>query len=103
MEPLFHITLFHITTRAAWREAQSAGVYRASSLDQEGFIHLSTADQWPRTLRRFFGGATDLALLVIDPAKLAATVRYEAADGEHFPHLYGPLNLDAVQDVRSVD
>ena len=40
-------------------------------------------------------------LLVIDPAQLTAELVYEDCyeAGETFPHLYGPLNLDAVVRV----
>ena len=55
-----------------------------------------------------FKGHTGLLLLVVDPARLAAELRYEAPfeasnpaeAAQLFPHLYGPLNLDAVVDVR---
>jgi len=92
--------MFHITTRVAWEEAQAAGVYRASSLDDVGFIHLSTAAQWRATLERFFAGARDLVLLEIDPRGL--DIRFERADGEDFPHLYGPLPVAAVVTVHSL-
>jgi len=96
------MTLFHLTTRAAWAEAQRSGSYRASSLAAQGFIHLSTEQQWPRTQARFFAGRAALVLLVLDPAALTAEVRFEPADGDSFPHLYGPLNLDAVREVRDL-
>jgi uncharacterized protein (DUF952 family) len=89
-------SVFHITTRAAWDAAQAAGAYRADSLATEGFIHLSTAAQLPRTLQRFYRGVPDLVVLAIDPARLRSELRYERADGDEFPHLYGPLPLDAV-------
>jgi len=42
-------------------------------------------------------------LLTIDPTKLRAEVRVEAVPGgERFPHLYGPLPLDAVTHVAAV-
>ena len=90
---------FHITTKARWAAAKLAGMYRAPSLETEGFIHLSGDRQWPRTANRFYRGQADLVLLVIAPARLRAAVRFEAADGEEFPHLYGPLDLDAVGEV----
>jgi uncharacterized protein (DUF952 family) len=96
------VPLFHITTRAAWDAALAAGVYRAASLDREGFIHLSTEAQVPGTLQRFFRGQAGLVLLVIVPDRLGAEVRFEAADGDAFPHLYGPLELDAVVEVRAL-
>ena len=94
--------LFHITTRAAWDAARAAGEYRAESLAREGFIHLSTAAQWRATLARFFRGQRDLVLLAIRSEALHAPVRFDEADGERFPHLYGPLNLDAVVEAQDL-
>jgi len=92
--------LFHITPRIDWDAAVARGEYRAASLEAEGFIHLSTDAQWPSTLQRFFRGREGLVLLAIDPSRLTHEVRFEAADGDRFPHLYGPLDLGAVIDVR---
>ena len=95
--------LFHITTREAWGAAKAQGAYRAPSLGSQGFIHLSTERQWPLTLRRFYAGQAGLVLLVLEADALSAEVRYEAADGDQFPHLYGELNLDAVIEVRELE
>jgi uncharacterized protein (DUF952 family) len=91
------VRLFHITTGSAWKAA--TGEYRTASLESQGFIHLSTEQQWPKTQQRFFKGQTGLVLLEIDVSKLRAPLKHEAADGDVFPHLYGPLNLDAVVAV----
>ncbi len=91
--------LFHITSLTAWQAAQDAGEYRAPSLATEGFIHLSTDRQWLRTANRFFRGQHALVLLSIRRDALAAPLRFEPADGDEFPHLYGVLNLDAVVEV----
>lgn len=91
--------ILHITRKADWRAALDAGVYSADSLATEGFIHCSTAEQVARTANKFYAGQADLALLHIDTDRLAAELRWEAADGDQFPHIYGPLNLDAVQAV----
>ena len=90
--------VFHITDRAAWHQAVAAGTYRAPSLDTEGFIHCSTREQIPGTLARFFAGRTDLVLLFIDETRTGAELRWE--DG--FPHLYGPLPVNAVVDVTDL-
>ncbi len=92
-------SILHITTRAEWNAAQQTGEYRPASLDMEGFIHCSTPQQVLGPANAFYHGQHDLVLLVIDPAKLNADLRYEAADGDQFPHIYGPLNLHAVVDV----
>ena len=96
-------TLLHICPAPDWREAQEAGEYRAASLDSEGFIHCSTPAQVAATANRFYHGRHGLVLLVIDPSRLGPEVRYEAADGSLFPHLYGLLNLDAVVEVQEFE
>jgi uncharacterized protein (DUF952 family) len=48
------------------------------------------------TARKYFAGQSDLMLLAVDPARLA-DLRWEPSrDDALFPHLYGPLELDAV-------
>jgi len=92
--------LFHITTQAALDAARVAGVYRAASLETEGFIHLSTREQWRGTHERFFRGQHGLVLLEIAPERLDAEVRFEPADGQLFPHLFGALPMKAVVAVH---
>jgi uncharacterized protein (DUF952 family) len=90
--------LFHLTTRESWRHAVAAGEYRTPG----PFIHLSTEAQWPITRARFFADALGLVLLVIDPERVQAEIRFEPADGDLFPHLYGPLGIGAVVEVREL-
>ena len=93
--------ILHICRAEDWRGAQKLSEYRADSLAAEGFIHCSTPEQVAKTANRFYAGQADLVLLVVDADRVLAELRYEAADGNLFPHLYGPLNLDAVAEVRS--
>lgn len=97
----FMTKILHICQTDEWREAQRRGEYRAGSLETEGFIHCSTPAQVVRTANRFYAGQTDLVLLEIDAERVPAAVRYEAADGDWFPHIYGPLPLDAVTQARA--
>lgn len=96
-------TVTHITTRDAWNAAQRAGEYRHPSLDKQGFIHFSepTPEQLLSVANALFLGQPGLVLLVVDPSRLTAPLRYEEDEpgSLHFPHLYGPLNLDAVTEV----
>jgi len=93
--------LFHITTRTAWQHAVGVGEYTPASFASEGFIHLSTEAQWPKTHARFFNDASDLVLLVIDPER-CIEIRWEPADGDSFPHLYEVLLVSAVVEVREL-
>ena len=90
-------TIYHITSADAWASACAAGTYSADSLASEGFIHLSTSAQLLATANRFYHGQLGLLLLAVDTQLLTAELRYEQSEpGQHFPHLYGPLNLAAV-------
>jgi len=91
--------VFHITERGAFAAALESGAYTAESLEREGFIHCSTRAQVLRTATRFFGGRAGLVLLCIDAQRIAASLRFEAADGELFPHCYGQIPLDAIPAV----
>jgi uncharacterized protein (DUF952 family) len=91
--------IVHIIEKMDWEQAKQAGEYRAASLATEGFIHTSRPEQVLGVANRFYQGATDLLLLWIDPKRLSAPVRFEASDGELFPHIYGPVNLDSVLRV----
>jgi uncharacterized protein (DUF952 family) len=93
-------TIFHITGRQQWEDARVRGAYRGDTLDTEGFIHSSEAHQVLGVANVIFRGRTDLVLLCVDTARVRAPVRYDAApNGQRYPHIYGPLNVDAVVRV----
>lgn len=99
--------IYHIATRADWEQARASGEYTRSTVDktlaEEGFIHASQAAQVAGTANRFYRAVPgDLVLLVIDKRLLRAEVRYEHVPGADlpFPHIYGPLNVDAVVEAR---
>jgi len=90
----------HVTGRAQWERARETGTYRGDTLVTEGFIHCSRPEQVVGVANAFFRGRDDLVLLVIDEERVRAEIRHEEVPGgERFPHLYGPLNLDAVRAV----
>ena len=93
------MSIYHITSHSEWQRAQADGIYRADSLASQGFIHCSTREQVLPVAARFYAGQPGLVLLRIDPARLAAPLVYENLEGgqEQFPHLYGPLELQAVE------
>lgn len=96
--------IFHITENTAWQAAQVEGAYRADSLETEGFIHFSNEDQVVASANRFYQGKTGLVLLSVDPSRLTSELRYEdTVNHGTFPHLYGPLNVEAVVDSRSFE
>lgn len=91
--------ILHICTRREWEAARQRGVYQPEGFEQEGFIHCSTAAQVLEVANRLFRGAPDLLVLRIDLSRVNAPVRWEAADGELYPHIYAPLDLQAVEAI----
>lgn len=98
--------VFHILPRVDWQQALQCGSYAPASLSREGFIHCSTSAQVLDTAHRWYRGRPDLLLLEIDVHRLTAPLRHEppvnSTDerrAQLFPHLYGPLNLDAVAAI----
>jgi uncharacterized protein (DUF952 family) len=98
--------IYHIATAADWDRARRDGQYAMSTLGrtlaEEGFIHASTAAQVAPVANAFYQGVPDLLLLVIDPALVGPEIRYEHVPGQEqpYPHIYGPLNLNAVVETR---
>jgi uncharacterized protein (DUF952 family) len=98
------VILLHIMEQTAWESAQAAGQYSPPSLTTEGFIHFSKPEQIPFVAKTYYRGQRGLVLLVVDSDKLTAPLQFEAVP-EHgtFPHLYGPLNIDAVVTTLSFE
>ena len=93
-------TIYHITPIHMYRSAMFSGIYRGDTLDTQGFIHCSMRHQVIPVAEVWFRGQCNLLLLEIDVSGLNSEVRYETApDGGEFPHIYGPLNLNAVKKV----
>lgn len=102
-------TILHLIRAEDYHALAADEPWRTESLDTEGFIHCTAEPevllQVANTLYQQEPG--DFLVLVIDPAQLTAPVKYEApahsADplAQHrFPHIYGPLNRDAIVAVR---
>ncbi|HEX8300469.1 DUF952 domain-containing protein [Sphingomonas sp.] len=80
------------------KNALETGAFKGAPVDlQDGFIHLSTADQIGETIDRHFPGQEGLWLAAVDLEALGDAVRWEASrGGQLFPHLYGALPLNVV-------
>ena len=96
--------IYHVTTVQEWNAAKEKGFYNAPSLEIEGFIHCSEAQQLQGVLHRYYQGKTNLLKLVIDTDKLKSKLQYDLAPSvnEQFPHIYGPINLDAVINTEII-
>lgn len=88
---------YHTTTPEQWANYENEDFYAAPSLDTEGFIHASFAEQLDKTLQLHFKGIEKVWILTIDSELLTSKLVIESSrDGEQFPHIYGVLNKTAI-------
>ncbi len=105
--------IYHLTSRKAWGDALRRGDYRAESLEAEGFIHCSTSTQVLPVAEKYYPKQRGLLALVIDPVLLTSELKWEppsggtppagVPEGDAFPHVYGPINLDAIVKVIDLE
>ena len=117
----FHVTLqlpeyiYHIVREEAFTQHCKRDFYVPEGFERHGFIHCTAGEELTmQTARRIFPGATDLLILRVRLSRLRAVVKFEpaaSASGENsvsakpggrFAHIYGRLNLDAVEGVTRV-
>lgn len=98
--------IFHIATEADWLAAEASGEYTTSTygvtLEDEGFIHLSRDSQAGMVLDNYYADVTEpLTLLTVDTDFVSSSWQFDPVPGAElsFPHIYGPLNVDAVVEV----
>lgn len=91
-----HNAIYHIARRDEWQSALETGAYRTGSLETEGFIHCSLRRQVLPVANTLYHGQKNLVLLEIDPDFVEADICHEG-EADRFPHIYGPLNLNAVR------
>jgi uncharacterized protein (DUF952 family) len=96
--------LLHLCTSDEWDAATAAGERRPPSLDDQGFVHLSSPEQVHLPANRLYAGQRDMIVLRVDPQQLTDPVRWEPGvptdpESMTFPHLYGPLPVAAVTGV----
>lgn len=99
-------TIVVTSTNKLWEEAQKLGEYAQSTIDtgleKVGFIHATSPNQTIGMLNRHFTDHDDILLLLVDLSKVKPEVKFEQAKSGRaglFPHIYGPLNTDAVYDT----
>ena len=88
--------VYHIVLPDAWAAFETE-LYRHPSLETEGFIHCSFAEQLDAVLARYYSGAGRVIVLEIEADKLMSrTLNETSTNSEIYPQIYGPINRDAI-------
>jgi uncharacterized protein (DUF952 family) len=94
-------TLYHMLPEEDWLRAVIEQRYEPASLEEEGFIHLSPSPQVALQVANHFYANEPGAwvVLLLNSDAIVAPVQWDPVGETFFPHIYGPLNLDAVREV----
>lgn len=104
--------IYHVVPLGEW-SAKPDQAYAPASLAEEGFVHCSADEATTLAIVNAFyrRAPRPLVALVVDEERLAARCEWEAAvpapppgvaEGTLFPHVFGPINRDAVVRVLVV-
>ena len=94
--------IYHIAVRDEWECQANAPTYVPSRYKRDVFIHCSERHQLEPVAGHNFRGRNDLVVLELMPTRLEPETRYEQGGKEKFPHIYGPINKDAVSRTIEV-
>jgi uncharacterized protein (DUF952 family) len=93
--------IYHLVLPEKWANFDTE-LYRAESLDIEGFIHCSFAGQLDTVIERYYSQVDRVVVLEIDTDLLMSRTINETSTGHDiYPHVYGPINRKAI--VRSFE
>jgi uncharacterized protein (DUF952 family) len=92
---------YHGTPRDYFQSLDPSAAYLPAAFERDGFIHCTDGeDCLLETLTAYYRAEPgDWVALVIETERATAPIVYDDAE-RVFPHIYGPLNRDAIEDVR---
>lgn len=94
--------IYHITTKELWEKALLKGMYAHPSLEIEGFIHASTEAQLMETINIHYSEQKEIWILHIVEKRIKNKLKWETAREQLFPHIYGQIPLEAIEDVSFI-
>jgi uncharacterized protein (DUF952 family)/flavin reductase (DIM6/NTAB) family NADH-FMN oxidoreductase RutF len=91
--------IIHLIEENKWLEIKDKPLYFGDSLKESGFIHCCLPGQVDFVLRKWFPEREDILLLEIDSDLIDAPLAFENVEDseEKFPHIYGPINRNAIK------
>lgn len=93
--------IYHIVLPEVWENFKEKEEYEAESLQTEGFIHCSFAEQLDGVLQRYYSNAEKVLILMLDTEKLSSKLVNEpSTNNEIYPHIYGKINKSAIVELK---
>jgi uncharacterized protein (DUF952 family) len=88
---------YHLVPAPVWKANKASRWYTPEAYEADGFIHCTNGiDQLLDVANMFYvSDNREFRVLILDVNRIASDLRYDDEDGL-YPHIYGPLNTDAV-------
>jgi len=101
---LTHGITFHLTPEEVWLAQAAAAMYEPEGFAEEGFIHCTNGEDEVLAVgnRYYQADPRPYVILALDIALVRARVRYDDS-AMNYPHIYGPLDREAVITVRAIE
>jgi len=95
--------IYLLSSQAEYQQAKAVGFLVRDSLTSEGFIHAAPNNQLTRLANKYHKNTQHPLIISVDKKLIEAEVKWEAATGGLYPHIYGTLNMDAVVDTQLIN
>lgn len=99
--------IYHLAPTKRWHDWPEDQAYTPAEYATDRFIHCTAGDELMLQVANTFYRTSpdDFVLLAIDTSLLSAPLKWELSDdalATRFPHVYGPINRNAIIEVRQV-
>lgn len=94
--------IYLLSSEQEYKQALNNGFFIRESIESEGFIHASPKNQLTRVANKYYKNTVKPLILVVDASKVSVEVKWEPAAGSLYPHIYGPLNTDAIIEAQTI-
>ncbi len=97
--------IYHLAPLERWQTWPEGEAYLPAEYEAEGFIHCTRGDELMLQVanRYYRTSPRDFVLLIIETDMLTSPLKWEQSNDSLaplFPHIYGPINRDAIVGVR---
>ncbi len=98
--------IYKVLTLDQYTVLKESGDFTGAPVDiADGYIHMSTNDQYKGVIERYFAGVRPIYIVAFEYVDYEKNVKWEvASNGEEFPHIYNVSlkahNIASVEEIE---
>jgi len=94
--------IYILSSQQEYKQAEESGFLVRDSIKDVGFIHASPEAELDRVANKYYKETIDPLVMIVDKKLVKPEIKWEPATGGLYPHIYGPLNMDAVTKIQEI-